>query len=777
MGLWADTFGGGNSFTESVANTFSPNDGKEYQGGSLVDTNTNKVIAGGFMDNANTGQSNANVGSTSSNEGTTKTTGSAPGTLQKFTIPGMVGQLVGWANSLDPTKDTATVVGNRQVYDNGTMQYSYNFLGMPYEVKVVDGKVVDANTIKGEDGKTGYERLAQEARDRGDNDSADKIMEEAAANAEAQDATGTNMDNVTAATDRFRAIQEASGIDASYEEILGIADNPTGFMAERGLNLSDTAPQLDPNADGALLDPNDPRYSVNYDTSYDPATVGTELVDDIVARTAGDVITADATDRVAGEAYTVDPVTGEIRDENLVDAATITADMEGLATGRNADGSTNFTGQALNDVATLNISRMIDTSTAAGKLLAQKLGEGNYTDTKATILGQMEIIAAEFTDSNGNPRIPPWGQAMAREVNRTIAFTGMTGTAAKAAVANAMMEATLGIAESEAKFFQTATLDNLSNRQQSIINKANVLAQMEVENLNAREAAAVENARSFLEMDLSNLTREQEAEVINKQERVDALFNAVAEENVNRRFKVTNDMDMAKFYDELAFQAQRANATSINENARFNAGETNAATEYRLTAEADRQKYEANMAYSIDTSNAKWRQTVETENTRINFEAASADVKNALGLSTEALNRIWDRVDSELDYIWRSTEADEQRDYDLLMAEMNAAGAAAQASAASKGSIWGAIIGGTATVLAASAPSDTRLKEDIQHFDTLESGVKLYTWSWNDEGKRIGADRFPGFGVLAQEIQETHPDAVSTGDHGYLMVNYRKVLA
>jgi hypothetical protein len=43
-------------------------------------------------------------------------------------------------------------------------------------------------------------------------------------------------------------------------------------------------------------------------------------------------------------------------------------------------------------------------------------------------------------------------------VNRTIAFTGMTGTAAKAAVANAMMEATLGIAESEAKFFQTATL-------------------------------------------------------------------------------------------------------------------------------------------------------------------------------------------------------------------------------------------------------------------------------------------------------------------------------
>ena len=127
-----------------------------------------------------------------------------------------------------------------------------------------------------------------------------------------------------------------------------------------------------------------------------------------------------------------------------------------------------------------------------------------------------------------------------------------------------------------------------------------------------------------------------------------------------------------------------------------------------------------------------------------------------------------------MDYIWRSTEADEQRDYDLLIAEMTAAGAAAQAKAEARGSIWGAIIGGAATVIAAS---DIRLKEDIQLFDTLPSGVNIYTWSWNEEGKRIGADRFPGFGVLAQEIQETHPDAVSTGDHGYLMVNYRKVLA
>ena len=36
MGIWANTFGGGNSFTESVANTFTPNDGASYVSGTLT---------------------------------------------------------------------------------------------------------------------------------------------------------------------------------------------------------------------------------------------------------------------------------------------------------------------------------------------------------------------------------------------------------------------------------------------------------------------------------------------------------------------------------------------------------------------------------------------------------------------------------------------------------------------------------------------------------------------------------------------------------------------
>ena len=43
--FWKNTFGGGNSFTQSVANAFTPNDGTSYVGGSLVnDSNPNQNV-------------------------------------------------------------------------------------------------------------------------------------------------------------------------------------------------------------------------------------------------------------------------------------------------------------------------------------------------------------------------------------------------------------------------------------------------------------------------------------------------------------------------------------------------------------------------------------------------------------------------------------------------------------------------------------------------------------------------------------------------------------
>ena len=791
MGFWADTFGGGNSFTESVANTFTPNDGASYVGGTLVyddndnDPSNNVVVPSFDIGEGGTYSGSANSTNTNnttdySSEENKPTSGSAPSGINKvlgFASPtGVIGALAGWANGLDPETQEKGVYGGKQVYENKEtgMQYSYNFLGMPYQVEVNEttGQVQDflrkdaSGKYPGEDGydqsTSGYEKMAQDARDNGDDDQAAAILQEAEDNGTEDD--GSN--STTSGAETIIKMAEEAGMATSNEQIQAIIDDPAGWLAANGASLVDKLPNLDPETAGTLLDPTNPNYLLGDSPSVVVATTGdAATVDGVVNPGAETYDASTSADQLGTDATTVNAATGEIRDENLVDAAQI--DMTGAATGVNEDGTVSVTGEALNDFATQNISNIIDTSTVAGKLLAQKLGEGNYTDSKATILGQMEIISAEFKDSNGNPVIPPWAQSLSRDVAKTMAFSGISGTAMTAAMSNAIMEATLGVAEKEATFFQTLTTKNLDNRQEAIINKAAVLAKFEVANLDARQAAAVQNAKAFLEMDLANLTNEQQAEVVNTQAMVDAIFNDQSAINAARLFGAEQANDMQKYYDNMNAQISLQNAEQINQMTKFNTGEINDGREFNAKLEQSRQEFYADMQYNLDLANAKWRQTVATTNTEMEFEAATLDVKNTLDLSTEAMTRMWDRVDNLLDYIFKGWNAESDRDATILAAEIRA-----QAGSSGGGN---SIIDGLFKLGAAwITSSDERLKENVEYYDTIK-GVKYYTWDWNAEGKRVGADKYPSFGVIAQQVQRKYPKAVTVDENGYLMVNYGEI--
>ena len=799
MGFWSDTFGGGNSFSESVANTFTPNDGASYVGGTLTYDSGDKAgtvvptnSSGGYGSDSDgnavyTGSANttsndngANVTSSGVNEDFVPS-GSAPSGINKvlgFASPtGVIGALAGWANGLDPETQEKGVYDGKQVYENKEtgMQYSYNFLGMPYQVEVNEttGKVQDflrkdaLGKYPGDEGydqsTSGYEKMAQDARDNGDDDQAAAILQEASDNATAS--TGSN--NTTSGAATIIKMAQEAGMAESNEQIQEILDDPAEWLKTNGASLVDKTPTLDPDTAGTLLDPTSPNYLLGKDPSVTVATAGdASSVGSVINPATATYDASTTADQLGTDATTVNAAIGEIRDENLVDAAQI--DMTGAATGVNADGTTSVTGEALNDFATQNISNIIDTTTISGKLLAQKLGEGNYTDAKATVLGQMKIISDEFKDSNGNPVIPPWAQKLARETQKTLAFSGITGTAQTAAMANAIMEATLGIAEKEAVFFQTLTTKNLDNRQEAIINKAAVLAKFEVANLDARQAAAVQNAKAFLEMDLKNLTNEQQAEVINTQAMVDAIFNDQAAINAARLFGAEQTNDMQKYYDNMNAQISLQNAEQINQMKRFNAGEINDGSEFNAKLEQSRQEFYANMQYNLDLANAKWRQEVATTNTEMEFEAATLDVKNTLDLSTEAMTRMWDRVDNLLDYIFKGWNAESDRDATILAAEIRA-----QASSSGGGNSFvdGLFKLGAAWI---TSSSDERLKENVEYYDTIK-GVKYYTWDWNAEGKRVGADKYPSFGVIAQQVQRKYPKAVTVDKNGYLMVNYGEI--
>ena len=552
-----------------------------------------------------------------------------------------------------------------------------------------------------------------------------------------------------------------------------IARDTSAYIDQQGANLSDQVPDIDPNAEGTNLSGDD--YGMNTDGLEQTTETGT-------ADTAAGVnqpgsasgydaaTTEDQVSNNLAEAATMDT-----NENAIVDPDGIVIDQQGVATGINEDGSINETGLALNSFAHQNISNVIDTSTVAGKLLAQSLGEGNYLDSKATVKGQLEILTSEFTDPvTGEPKIPTWAAGIARSVSRSIAFKGITGTAATGALASAMIEATLPIAQADSQFYQTLTVKNLDNKQQMIINKANVLSKMELANLDVRTSLAVNNAKTFMTYDMANLANEQQTEIINSQSMVQSILEDANQTNVARRFNSEQQNDMDKFYDNLGASIDMYNTGQVNQMSMFNAGEENNMNQFNANMENSREQFYLDMQYQVDSANAAWRQTVTLTETEMEFNAAATDVKNILNLSSEVMNQLWDRTDSLLDYSWREGQNSLDREANLELAKMQLEAARIQAKAEAKSGMFGAL-GSAIGVAAGIALSDSRMKKNVVEKAELSNGVKLYSWDWTDEAIEKGWGDTPTTGVVAQQVQKIKPENVYKDDAGDLRVDYRGI--
>jgi hypothetical protein len=559
--------------------------------------------------------------------------------------------------------DQGQVVGNRMVFTkaDGT-KYSKNVLGLAYDIKTDEnGQVVVDDSGNPVDG-TDYSKI--------------ETLQSSGNSKAAAVGTLTQAINAAEASGRELTSEEIiemarqAGVIDSNEDIKELLADPKKFLEDRDGLMSGNVPQIDPNAEGTTLDSGD--YTLGDTPTLDPALMeDVSSPSDIEAKEASTFEASTTTDLLGTDATTVDAASMEVTDNHLVDPEDLAIDMQGSATGVNTDGTNNVVGTALNNFASQDISTIIDTTTVSGKLLAQKLGEGNYTDSKATILGQMAIISEEFKDSQGNATIPVWAQPMANSVKKAMAFgdEGL-GTGTTIAMSNAIMQATLGVAKEEATFFQTLTTQNLSNRQQQIMNKANVLAEFEVANLDARQNALVNNAKAFQEIDLTNLNNEQQSEIINTQAMFDAILSDQSAINAQRLFTAENNNDFSKFYDNIQLTIDTFRSEQINASKRFNAGEINDSAEFEASMEDSRQKFYTEFQYNVDKAVAGWKQSVETGNKQMMYEALSADVKNILDISQEAQNQLWDRVDSMFDKIWTTGDNEATRDVEILKAQI-----------------------------------------------------------------------------------------------------------
>lgn len=417
---------------------------------------------------------------------------------------------------------------------------------------------------------------------------------------------------------------------------------------------------------GTNIDPNDPKYQTDTGALAQEAAKGeTHLADNVDPRQAQSYESELVADKVADA--DMEAAQGEVSD--VIDAPQI--DTEAIANATDKGG----VGQALTEYASQDLDDV---------------------DKRATAKGQLELLQDDFVDPvTGEPKIPNWAAATARSVSKIIAFTGQSGSAATASMAQAIMEASIPVAMEDAKFYQTLTLENLSNEQAQILNRANVLAKFESENQSARVTAAVENSKNFLAMDLANLSNEQQAAVINNQNRINAMLEDARQINTQRLFTAQSQNEMDMFYDNLNSQINQYNAGQANGMEQFNASQENAMSQFNATLENAREEFYKNMQFQIDTANAKWRQTVTLQEDAQAFEAAATDVKNLVGLSTEQLNRLWDRSDSLLQFAWQSAENEATRANQLAIAQLQARAAKGGGSSTSGalGALAGTILG------------------------------------------------------------------------------------
>ena len=492
----------------------------------------------------------------------------------------------------------------------------------------------------------------------------------------------------------------------SYEDLIDM-----GYTETQARSIIDGTFALDPKAsvteqtqdikmteaEGTTLDPNADKFNVDLDQlNIDPNTAGN--ASQVTSPDQPDTATYDAKltqDDIAGTK--VETTKGKVGAEDLVDPEGYTIDMTGVATGVNKDGTVNETGIAIANYANQGITNVIDTSTISGQAAAEALGAGNYVDSKATVQGQIKILSDFFVDENGNTKIPPFAQGIAREVLKTCSMKGVTGTAAQAALASALMESMIPIASEDATFFQTITEKNLDNRQEAIINKAKVLAKFDEVNLNARETAAVQNAKHFFDMNLENLDIENEAAVLEFNAKVDSYFEDAKAINAERLFTAEETNDANQFWSELGVRCQEFNATAIDTMKRFNSGEINDMAEFNATMENEREKFYKDMQYAIEIANAKWRQTIETTNTKNKFDAAADDAQNMFDLTGESLTQIWDTVDSILENAWKAAENDKDRQNRIAVAQIQAASGRSSGGGfmSALGTIAGAFLGTT----------------------------------------------------------------------------------
>ena len=295
----------------------------------------------------------------------------------------------------------------------------------------------------------------------------------------------------------------------------------------------------------------------------------------------------------------------------------------------------------------------IDTQAKAFTEAKQELSEVNKL---ATVTGQLALLQEQFADGE----VPVWASGAFRTVNALMAQRGIGGsTMAAEAITNALMQSAIPIAQQDASFYQSVTMQNLANEQQ-----------VEMAKFNARTAAifndqaAINAARNLNTQEENALTRFFAELATNV-----SVTNAEMS-NSMEQFNSTAKNQMAQFFEELGLTAETFNADQLNELSKFDAEQSNIISQFNASLQNQREQFNVNNQLAIDASNVGWRRDINTANTSAENAALQFDAQNLLGIQQTSLNNIWQHYDTILNYAYQAEQNSIDRAYQLMLTTM-----------------------------------------------------------------------------------------------------------
>ena len=196
---------------------------------------------------------------------------------------------------------------------------------------------------------------------------------------------------------------------------------------------------------------------------------------------------------------------------------------------------------------------------------------------------------------------------------------------------------------SNSKFMQTVGLTEANMNQQATIQNAVLLSQANLAEADFYQKSQIQNAQAFLGMDMANLNNAQQATVLTAQQKQQTLLSNTAAQNVARQFNATSENQTQQFMASLSQQVTLNNTAQLNSMEQFNTQISNQAAMQARGLSSDENKLNAQLATQVDTFNtqlaydrSKWNAT----NAQAVEQSNVAWRRNANTINTAAQNQI-----------------------------------------------------------------------------------------------------------------------------------------